>query len=399
MRYFLFFIGLIFLCSPLFAEDEFASSSLEGEIKAVERTPTPNRWALLIFADPEASPYAGLRFVVEDFQKTLKKTGFADDHVFVMQPDAEAALKPTLVNIRRQLDEIRRSETSFRKEVDGDAELFLFVQMRGLADPEQKRQFLCPSDRMEISADADLERLAETLLPAEEFLDVLLKSGIERRLFVLNITSPTMTRGATNTKPTLSGIRSSAFKTRSAEVGETTESPKAFVPGSALAQIVVNNQFDFEPDHADGFTNILRRGLEGFADRDLDGNRNGVVSLRELVDYIEYYCNNVRRNSTFALYKGFDYPMTTAAPTETAAADTDLETLYAKVGTELATLSDPVAKDDALEAFERGIETAKQNDNDAELRRITRLRDDYLKRMPKKPSIIHTNSKHERNTL
>lgn len=354
---FFFFGFLLFNLSSAF------SQNVQENAVLVEEVCNPvNRWGLLVFA-VETQPEAE----IAAFQKILTGIGFLEKQIIVLAPDQpDAKQKPTLENIRNQLKWIRDAESSgpltgqtpVRKHSEEACEVFVYFQISGFMESSD-RCYLCPLDgrNKPLMPDSSDGVDSSKLLDIREFASYFSKSAVERRLVVANIVSPQLTRGSSNVE--LDSINSkTVFRHDSRPMPET----EVFAVSVSLAQMVVNDQINVQPGHVDSFVDILAKAFDGFADQQFQGNRDNVITVREVLDYTKYYANMASPGSVNGILTGHDYPIAVlhkqSAPT--ASTGTKTSEMLSLVGHELV---QPAILDriEARESFDRAVANARHN--------------------------------------
>ena len=296
------------------------------------------------------------------FQKMLTTAGFPEQQIIVLSSlQTDTKRQPTLRNIRDQLIWVRAADkpgplpgqTAVRRNIDEACEVFVYLQMPGFMDDE-KNAFLCPLDDrgrllMPMSSDG-VE--PDQLLSTAELSAYFTKSEVERRFVIANISSPQSTRGSSGS--TLGGVDSRSVLRRDSEPEQVS------AVAVSLAQMVITDQISVRPGTVDSFIDILSQAAAGYADRQLQGNHDGKVTVREILDYTEHFGNMVSPGVVRVLLTGHDYSfaLTTQDNRPSRRDATQTAEVLAAVGDEL---NQPSSQDrtEALESFNRAVERAR----------------------------------------
>ena len=343
-------IGIAFICF-FFICGQVCPQNLDSLCRA------ENRWALIIIADVSPNDHEGRydhegqdgqsALSVEDSLRSgLVRAGFPREQIIALTPrQREPLLMPTLRNIREQLQWVRQPETNGPlpgqrpiRQFDEACEVFVYIQMLGIRHEEG--QYLSPLTENGTSIPPDE---VAGLLPVSEVSDALARSTVERRLLVMNIQSPAVTRGTSAQRT--HGIHSQTL---------LREVPVAL---AGFGQVIVNDQISTMPGNINSFTDIFLRGLSGYADRSLQGNWDTFVTLRELVEYLEHYGNMASAGAVSTMLLGHDYPIASVTqPVSKSVADTGTQRMLERVGSTLLNLrtgNHLPDNESAVESFQR----------------------------------------------
>jgi len=232
----------------------------------------PDRWAVVIGVGRyDSTDIPSLRYTVPDaesvYQVLTGPGGFKKDHVLLLTDKAER--KPTLRNIRWALGTfLSRSATK------DDTVLIFFaghgapeVDPRGL-ERDGLAKYLIPSD-------ADPDDLYSSALPMDELQTIFSRIESERVVAFLDACYSGAAGGRTFVaKKTRSGQLDDLFLERL-----TRSKGRAIVTASRTSEVSVEL-----PELGHGvFTYYLVQGLQGAADL----NKDGMVTLQELYEYVE----------------------------------------------------------------------------------------------------------------
>lgn len=346
-----------------------------------------NRWAFVVLAETSANDptQASVDSIGATLRSVLELTGFPQEQIVVLQPHGQdARTLPTRDNISAILQWIHKPESQGPlphepklRQVDEACEVFVYLQILGVSRGGE--QYLCPLLPSGQPASPDQP---DTLLLASDVLETLATSPVERRFCVMNILSPVVTRGNAS-QPTWDGVDSKAL------LRDVT------VPlGLAgFGQVIVNDQLNPGATTVDGFANMLQRGLSGYADSALQGNRDRHVSLRELTDYLEYYGNRASAGSVKTLFIGHDYPMArTSDPASVADGNSKANTrdLLERVGVAMLSLQTGATRtpnyEIAVDSFVRAAVLQGSNYVVVQPSRTARLLDDKGGRTGRRPT-------------
>jgi hypothetical protein len=233
----------------------------------------PDRWAVVIgIGRYENSAIPTLRFAAADaeafYDVLVNRAGFPKDHVLLFTERTER--KPTLRNLKQALGQFLA-----RRPQKNDLVVVYFaghgapeVDPRGI-EADGLAKYLVPID-------ADPNDLYSTALPMDEFQTIFDRLEAERAVVFLD----TCYSGAAG------GRTFAAARTRAARVDDFFLERLTRSRGRAIVAASRSNEVSLElPELGHGvFTYYLVRGLTGAADLD----RDGIVVLQELYQYLEY---------------------------------------------------------------------------------------------------------------
>jgi hypothetical protein len=243
---------------------------------AAPPAPQRNQWAVVIGIGNYESPgIPRLKYTVSDaeaiYQTLIGPAGFKKDNVLLLTDRTDR--KPTLRNIKWALGTFLG-----RSALKDDTVMIFFaghgapeVDTRGL-ERDGLAKYLIPSD-------ADIDDLYSTALPMDELQTIFGRIEAERVVAFLDACY-----SGSATGPGI-GRTFAAKKTRAGAVDDlflerlTRSKGRAIVTASRTSEVSIEL-----PELGHGiFTYYLVQGLKGAA----DGNRDGIVSLQELYEYVE----------------------------------------------------------------------------------------------------------------
>ena len=234
--------------------------------------PQRNQWAVVIGIGAYESPaIPRLKYTVSDadaiYQTLIGPAGFKKDNVLLLTDRTER--KPTLRNIKWALG------TFLGRNAQKDDTVMIFyaghgapeVDTRGL-ERDGLAKYLIPSD-------ADIDDLYSTALPMDELQTIFGRIEADRVVAFLDACYSGAAGGRTfAAKKTRAGAVDDLFLERL-----TRSKGRAIVTASRPSEVSIEL-----PELGHGiFTFYLVQGLKGAA----DGNRDGIVSLQELYEYVE----------------------------------------------------------------------------------------------------------------
>jgi len=344
-------------CGLLLSSITFCETALAQKDNSV--CSSENRWALIVVTEtsPNDVRQSG-KSIEESLLTGLIQAGFPQEHIIVLAPEqSEPLAKPTQKNIRAQLQWIKQTESQGRlpnqtslRQLDEACEVFVYIQMLGIKNNQDQNQYFCPltDEGKPVSPTNTAD-----LLSASEVSEALVQSTVERRLLVMNILSPIVTRGTS--QETLDGIDSQVL---------LREVPIPTIR-AGFGQVIVNGQMSASPGTIDSLADIFLRGLSGYADRSLQGNQDGCVTLRELAEYLEHYGNMASTGSVKTMLQGHDYPIFVTNTTSKTVFNIDTKNMLELVGKNLMDLKTGNAKtpdyESASESFTRAAALAGTN--------------------------------------
>jgi uncharacterized caspase-like protein len=249
--------------------------------KAPPPEPSRQSWAVVIGVgryDNAGIPY--LKYSVPDadsiYEVLTKTAGFKKDNVLLLTDRSDR--KPTLRNIKWALG------TFLGRSAQKDDTVMIFfaghgapeVDTRGL-ERDGLAKYLIPSD-------ADIDDLYSTALPMDELQTIFGRIEAERVVIFLDACYSGAAGGRTfASKKTRAGTVDDLFLERI-----TRSKGRAIVTASAPAEVSIEL-----PELGHGiFTYYLVNGLKGAA----DSNRDGIVSLQELYEYVEQQVSRKSRS-------------------------------------------------------------------------------------------------------
>jgi len=234
--------------------------------------PTQNRWAVVVGVGRYESPaIPRLRYTVPDaeaiYQVLTGPAGFKPEHVVLLTDTTER--KPTLRNLKWTLG------TFLARSAQKDDTVVIFFAGHGAPEVDPRgierdglAKYLIPSD-------ADPDDLYSTALPMDELQTIFGRMEAERVVVFLDACYSGAAGGRTF----------AAKKTRAVNVDDlflerlTRAKGRAIITASRPAEVSIEL-----PEFGHGlFTYYLLQGLRGAADL----NRDGIISLQELYEYVE----------------------------------------------------------------------------------------------------------------
>jgi len=234
--------------------------------------PTRDRWAVVIGTGRYESPeIPRLRYTVPDaealYEVLIGPGGFKKEHVLLITDRTEK--KPTLRNLKWSLG------TFLARSAKKDDTVVIFFAGHGAPEVDQRgverdgfAKYLVPSD-------AEPDDLYSSGLPMDELNTIFARIEAERVVVFLDACYSGAAGGRTF----------ASKKTRSAHVDDlflerlTQSKGRAIVTASRATEVSIEL-----PELGHGiFTYYLVQGLKGAADL----NRDGIVSLQELYEYVE----------------------------------------------------------------------------------------------------------------
>ena len=234
--------------------------------------PTRNRWAVVVGVGHYESPeIPRLRYTVPDaeaiYQVLVGPAGFEKEHVFLLTDKTER--KPTLKNIKWALG------TFLARSAQKDDTVVIFFAGHGAPEVDQQgierdglAKYLIPSD-------ADPDDLYSSALPMDELQTIFGRIEAERVVVFLDACYSGAAGGRTfASKSTRALTVDDLFLERL-----TRSKGRAIITASRPAEVSLE-----VAEFGHGlFTYYLLQGLNGAADL----NRDGIVSLQELYEYVE----------------------------------------------------------------------------------------------------------------
>ncbi len=233
---------------------------------------TREQWAVVIGAGQyHSAAIPRLRYAVPDAEAIYRTLtgpgGFRKDHVVLLTDNAER--KPTLRNIRWALG------TFLARSARKDDTVVIFFAGHGAPEADLRGAERDGLAKYLIPVDADPDDLYSTALPMDEIKTIFERIEAERVVAFLDACYSGAAGGRTF----------ASLKTRAGTVDDlflerlTRSRGRAIITASRPTEVSIELT---ELGHGI-FTYYLVQGLQGAA----DGNRDGIVSLQELYEYVE----------------------------------------------------------------------------------------------------------------
>jgi caspase domain-containing protein len=232
--------------------------------------PPSTQWAVIIgVGGYENSAVPRLRYSVADadaIYQTLISAGFKKENILLMTDKTER--KPTLRNIKWALG------TFLARSAHKDDLVMIYFAGHGASEVDQRGIERDGLSKYLVPVDADPDDLYSTALPMDEMQNVLARIEAERVTVFLDACYSGAAGGRTF----------ASTKTRAVNVDDifldrlTRSKGRAIVTASRPSELSIELA---ELGHGI-FTYYLVRGLQGYADI----NRDGIVSLQELYEYL-----------------------------------------------------------------------------------------------------------------
>jgi hypothetical protein len=239
---------------------------------AAPATPGSDRWAVVIgVGDYESRGIPRLKYSVADaeamYQTLIGPGGFKKEHVLLLTDKTER--KPTFRNLKWALG------TFLARSAKKDDTVLIFYAGHGAPETDPRGLERDGLAKYLIPSDADPDDLYSTAFPMDELQTIFGRIEAERVVAFLDACYSGAAGGRTF----------SAKRTRAGSVDEiflerlTRSKGRAIVTASRPAEVSIEL-----PELGHGiFTYYLVQGLKGAADL----NRDGIVSLQELYEYLE----------------------------------------------------------------------------------------------------------------
>lgn len=294
------------------AQENDANDSLYA---AVPIAKSENRWIVVVDATPKEDEIADeYRDALDNLKNDFVRIcGVDEDRVVVYsQYETNPEFHATRENILALLDALRFPESAemkvpigndgfkkveTRSQADEIAEFQLYLIAKGVANPEQTKFAILPSDfdETQIAQIDDFDKLAESTIPIADVQRAMVECDpafrpVERTLLVANFLSTVSTsRGDDAELAVAANFRDvdldkiAQFRGGANDGGSVAVklAEAAFFHGSVL----VSNENLLEANRrSDAFFRVLRDGLDGFAD--VSGNGDSVVQADELLRYV-----------------------------------------------------------------------------------------------------------------
>jgi hypothetical protein len=243
----------------------------------------PERWAVVIgVGQYDNRQIPALRYAVPDaetiYQTLIGPAGFQKDHVLLMTDMSER--KPTLRNIKWALGNFLAR--SARK----DDTVLVFFAGHGAPELDQRGLERDGLSKYLVPIDADPDDLFSTALPMDDIQTIFGRIEAERVVIFLDACYS----GAAGGRTFMAG----KTRTRDIRVDEgfldrlTSSKGRVIVTASRASEVSIELQ-----DLGHGiFSYYLAEGLKGAADL----NRDGIVSLQELYEYLEQQVSRKARS-------------------------------------------------------------------------------------------------------
>ena len=234
--------------------------------------PPRDRWAVVIGVGRYESPEVPrLRYTVPDaeaiYDALIKSAGFKKDHVLLLTDRSEK--RPTLRNVKWALG------TFLARSAKKDDTVIIFFAGHGAPEVDQRGVERDGFSKYLVPSDAEPDDLYSTALPMDEFQTIFARLEAERVVVFLDACYSGAAGGRTF----------ASKKTRSAHVDDlfleraTSSKGRAIITASRPSEVSIEL-----PDLGHGiFTYYVLQALKGAADL----NRDGIVSLQELYEYVE----------------------------------------------------------------------------------------------------------------
>jgi hypothetical protein len=234
--------------------------------------PTRDRWAVVIgVGQYEHAQIPQLRYTVSDAEAIYRiltgPGGFKKEHVLLLTDKTER--KPTLRNLKWALG------TFLARSAKKDDTVLIFYAGHGAPEVDPRGVERDGLAKYLIPIDADPDDLYSTALPMDELQTIFSRIEAERVVAFLD----SCYSGAAG------GRTFASKKTRDISVDDLFLDRLARAKGRAIVTASRPSEVSLElPELGHGiFTYYLIQGLQGAADL----NRDGVVSLQELYEYVE----------------------------------------------------------------------------------------------------------------
>ena len=234
--------------------------------------PTRNRWAVVVGVGHYESPeIPRLRYTVPDaeaiYQVLVGPAGFEKEHVFLLTDKTER--KPTLKNIKWALG------TFLARSAQKDDTVVIFFAGHGAPEVDQQGVERDGLAKYLIPSDADPDDLYSSALPMDELQTIFGRIEADRVIVFLDACYSGAAGGRTFASKSVRALNvDDLFLERL-----TRSKGRAIITASRPAEVSLEMA---EFGHG-LFTYYLLQGLNGAADL----NRDGIVSLQELYEYVE----------------------------------------------------------------------------------------------------------------
>lgn len=220
------------------------------------------RWAVVVGVNQYVE-LQDLNFCVADarkFRDQLVSAGFPADNVFLLVDGSDAASQPNRANIQRQIASVLQV---------AEKDDLVLVSFSGHGVHLDGKSYFCPSE-------ANLDNAQTTMVPLELIYKQLEASQSRQKLLLVdacrNDPRPPGSRDATSHQRSLKGL---------------SDELKAVPAGILALSSAAEGQLSWEDEQFGHgvFMHFVMEGLSGRADLEVNGNRNGAVSLLELYAY------------------------------------------------------------------------------------------------------------------
>jgi Caspase domain len=233
--------------------------------------PPSTQWAVIIgVGGYESTAVPKLRYPVADadavYQTLIASGGFKKENILLLTDKTER--KPTLRNIKWALG------TFLARSAHKDDLVVIYFAGHGASEVDQRGVERDGLSKYLVPVDADPDDLYSTALPMDEMQNVLARIEAERVTVFLDACYSGAAGGRTF----------ASTKTRAVTVDDIFLERLTRSKGRAIVTASRPSELSIElPELGHGiFTYYLVRGLQGYADL----NRDGIVSLQELYEYL-----------------------------------------------------------------------------------------------------------------
>jgi len=250
---------------------ERAKPALPAAPPAPPPPPPSTQWAVIIgVGGYESSSVPKLRYPVADadavYQTLIASGGFKKENILLLTDKTER--KPTLRNVKWALG------TFLARSAHKDDLVVIYFAGHGASEVDQRGIERDGLSKYLVPIDADPDDLYSTALPMDEMQNVLARIEAERVTVFLDACYSGAAGGRTF----------ASTKTRAVTVDDIFLDRLTRSKGRAIVTASRPSELSIElPELGHGvFTYYLVRGLQGYADL----NRDGIVSLQELYEYL-----------------------------------------------------------------------------------------------------------------
>ncbi len=246
------------------------------------RTPARDRWAVIIgIGRYDRTEIPPLRYAVADAERLydvlVGSAGFKKDHVLLLTDNAER--KPTLRNVKWALG------TFLARSAQKDDLILIFFAGHGAPEIDPRGIESDGLAKYLVPADADPDDLYATALPMDELSTIFNRIEAEQVVMFLDACYSGAAGGRTF----------ASKRTRASRIDDVFLERLTRSKGRVIVTAARANEVSLElADLGHGvFSHYLIQGIRGTADLD----RDGIVSLQELYQYLE---QEVSRKSRLA---------------------------------------------------------------------------------------------------